>query len=244
MPSSAAPPSDAASSRPDRRGSSGSVGTAIRTLLLVVVVALFIWLATSVRLPDIDTLRDRLASFGFWSWLVFVLAYAGVALTPVPVTLMALTGGVLFGAVQGSVLSVAGALLGSIGAYWIARALGRDVILRGLGRHADTVEEHLEDAGFLALLTLRVAPGLPYWPVNYGAGALGVPSGMFVGSTAVGVIPGQVSLVALGAFAVNPGVLNGVILGVGWLAVGVLTVWAARRWRRAAKDDDGEGDED
>lgn len=67
---------------------------------------------------------------------------------------------------------------------------------------------------------------------------------MFVGSTAVGVIPGQVSLVALGAFAVHPGVLNGVFLGAGWLAVGVLTVWAARRWRRAAKDDDGEGDED
>ena len=71
----------------------------------------------------------------------------GVALTPVPVTLMALTGGVLFGAVQGSVLSVAGALLGSIGAYWIARALGRDVILRGLGRQPATSEFRFTSCG-------------------------------------------------------------------------------------------------
>lgn len=240
MPSSAVPPRDAAPPGQDGDGASASLATAIRTLLLVLVVVLFIWLATTVRLPEIDTLRARLESFGFWSWLVFTLGYAAVALTPIPVTLMALTAGVLFGAVQGSILSIAGALLGSVGAYWIARALGRDVILRRLGRHADTVEEHLADAGFLALLTLRVAPGLPYWPVNYGAGALGVPWAMFAGSTAVGVIPGQVSLVALGAFAVNPGVLNGTILGIGWIAVGVLTVWAARRWRRVAKDDDGD----
>lgn len=113
------------------------------------------------------------------------------------------------------------------------------MVLRGLGRHAETVERRLEDTGFLALLALRVAPGLPYWPVNYGAGALAVPLGIFAGSTAVGVIPGQLSLVAMGAFAVRPGVVNGVLLGVGWLAVGGLTLWAVRRWRRAARAAEG-----
>jgi hypothetical protein len=49
------------------------------------------------------------------------------------------------------------------------------------------------------------------------------------------VIPGQLSLVAMGAFAVRPGVVNGVLLGVGWLTVGGLTLWAVRHWRRATR---------
>ncbi|MGW0889381.1 hypothetical protein ACWDYA_14640, partial [Micrococcus luteus] len=35
------------------------------------------------------------------------------------------------------------------------------------------------------------------------------------------------------------GVVNGVLLGVGWLAVGGLTLWAVRRWRRAARAAEG-----
>ena len=224
MPSTAVPPRDsgAASTLPARTGHRGV--SILRTAALVLVVAAFVWLALTVRLPGVDELRAQLDGFGWWSWLAFTVLYAAVALTPIPVTIMAVTAGVLFGAIEGTVLSVVGALLGSLGAYGIARAVGREVVLRGLGRHAETVERRLEDTGFLALLALRVAPGLPYWPVNYGAGALAVPLGIFAGSTAVGVIPGQLSLVAMGAFAVRPGVVNGVLLGVGWLAVGGLTL--------------------
>ncbi|MER6987281.1 TVP38/TMEM64 family protein [Micrococcus luteus] len=239
MPSTAVPPRDsgAASTLPARTGHRGV--SILRTAALVLVVAAFVWLALTVRLPGVDELRAQLDGFGWWSWLAFTVLYAAVALTPIPVTIMAVTAGVLFGAIEGTVLSVVGALLGSLGAYGIARAVGREVALRWLGRHAETVERRLEDTGFLALLTLRVAPGLPYWPVNYGAGALAVPLGIFAGSTAVGVIPGQLSLVAMGAFAVRPGVVNGVLLGVGWLAVGGLTLWAVRRWRRAARSAEG-----
>lgn len=239
MPSTAVPPRDsgAASTLPARTGHRGV--SILRTAALVLVVAAFVWLALTVRLPGVDELRAQLDGFGWWSWLAFTVLYAAVALTPIPVTIMAVTAGVLFGAIEGTVLSVVGALLGSLGAYGIARAVGREVVLRWLGRHAGTVERRLEDTGFLALLALRVAPGLPYWPVNYGAGALAVPLGIFAGSTAVGVIPGQLSLVAMGAFAVRPGVVNGVLLGVGWLAVGGLTLWAVRRWRRAARAAEG-----
>lgn len=239
MPSTAVPPRDsgAASTLPARTGHRGV--SILRTAALVLVVAAFVWLALTVRLPGVDELRTQLDGFGWWSWLAFTVLYAAVALTPIPVTIMAVTAGVLFGAIEGTVLSVVGALLGSLGAYGIARAVGREVVLRWLGRHAETVERRLGDTGFLALLTLRVAPGLPYWPVNYGAGALAVPLGIFAGSTAVGVIPGQLSLVAMGAFAVRPGVVNGVLLGVGWLTVGGLTLWAVRHWRRAARSTEG-----
>lgn len=190
-----------------------------------------VWLAFNVRLPGREVLRAEIDGFGWWSWLVFVGAYAAVALTPIPVSLMALTGGVLFGALTGSILSVIGSMVGSVGAYWIARALGKETVLRLLGSRRATLEKRLDSAGFEAVFTLRVLPGMPYWPVNYGAGALGVPFREFTTASAVASVPGQVSLVSIGAFAANPSVPTGIIVVVAWAVVIALTIWAWRSWK-------------
>lgn len=217
-----------------RRGSRH--GTVLRIAALVAVVVAIIWVAATVRLPDLDDLRARIEGFGWWSWLVFIAAYAVVALTPIPVTIMALLGGLLFGVVAGSLLSVIGAVIGSIGAYWIARALGRTTIMRLLGRHAEKLEDRLdESSGFAAVFTLRVMPGMPYWPVNYGAGALGVPSRMFSIASLVASVPGQVSLVAIGAFIAAPSFWSGAVVLLSWAVVLGFTIWAWRSWRGKAE---------
>lgn len=217
-----------------RRGSRH--GTALRVAALVAVAVAIIWVAATVRLPDLDDLRERIEGFGWWSWLVFIAAYAVVALTPIPVTIMALLGGLLFGVVAGSLLSVIGAVIGSIGAYWIARALGRTTIMRLLGRHAEKLEDRLdESSGFAAVFTLRVMPGMPYWPVNYGAGALGVPSRMFSIASLVASVPGQVSLVAIGAFIAAPSFWSGAVVVLSWAVVLGFTIWAWRSWRGKAE---------
>lgn len=197
---------------------------------LVVVILAMVWLAFNVRIPELPVLRDQIEGFGWLSWLVFIAAYAVVGLTPIPISLMALTGGVLFGPVAGTLLSVAGSMLGNTGAYGIARGLGKETVLRLLGSHRRTVEKRLASAGFETLFALRVMPGLPYWPVNYGAGALGVRFSPFVTSSLIASIPGQASLVSVGAFAAEPSVVMGIVVLVSWAVVVALTVWA---WRAA-----------
>ena len=219
------------------------VQSVLRAVLLVAVAAVFLWLALTVRLPELDELRETLDGYGAWSGLVFVGAYAVVALTPIPVTIMAVAGGLLFGPLAGSLLSVAGASAGAVGAYGVARLAGHQVVMKGLGRHAHRIEEALEERGFLAIMALRCAPGLPYWPVNYGAGAVGVPWGTFALASTLGSIPGQVSLVSIGAFIAKPGVVNGVIVALAWVAVLALTWWSARRWKRQ-RDEAREGHDD
>ncbi|NLT31287.1 MAG: TVP38/TMEM64 family protein [Propionibacterium sp.] len=149
----------------------------LRTAGLVIVILVMVWLAFNVRLPSLEELRGDIEAFGWWSWLAFIGVYAVVALTPIPVTLMALTAGVLFGSLGGTVLSLIGSMLGSIGAYWIARALGKSTVMRLVGSRAETLEKQLDRAGFEAVFTLRVMPGMPYWPVNYGAARSGCRSG-------------------------------------------------------------------
>lgn len=224
-----------------QQSSSGTdVQSVLRIAFLLVLAVVFVWLALTVRLPEIGELREILAGYGAWSWLVFVGAYAVVGLTPIPVTIMAVTGGLLFGPVVGSLLSVAGASVGAVGAYGLARLAGHEVVMKGLGKHAQRVEDAFEDRGFLAIMALRCAPGLPYWPVNYGAGAVGVPIGTFTLASTLGSIPGQVSLVAVGAFIARPGVVNGVIVALAWIAVLGMTWWSVRRWKQERDEDHAE----
>lgn len=207
----------------------------VRTTSLVVVVLVMVWLAFNFRLPPLDELQADMAGFGWWGWLAFVCLYAVVAVTPIPVSVMALLGGVLFGLVEGTILSILGAALGCWAAYWIARGLGHSVVMRLLGKHAETVRDRLEDGGFLAVCLLRLTPGIPYWPVNYGAGAFRVSNREYLLATVLCAAPGQLSLVAIGAFVSDPTRLNGVVVVTSWIVVLILTVVVFRRLRAARR---------
>ena len=70
----------------------------------MLVLAAMLWLALNVRLPDLGTLQAEIAGMGVWGLFVFIALYALVALTPIPVTIMAVTGGLVFGLPVGTVL--------------------------------------------------------------------------------------------------------------------------------------------
>lgn len=206
-------------------------GTLLRGAGLLVLVVGMIWVAFNIHLPSPATLRAEIEALGWGARSGFVGLYAVVAMTPIPVSVMAITGGVLFGVVEGSILSVIGVMLGCWGAYGAARALGRETVSRLIGSYGPRVEKHLSEAGFQAIFMLRLLPGLPYWPLNYGAGAFGAGQRDFVVASLLACIPGQASLVAIGAFVSGPDLLHGIIVALAWVVVIVMTIWAYRAWR-------------
>ncbi|MGC0272990.1 TVP38/TMEM64 family protein [Pseudactinotalea sp. Z1739] len=216
-------------------GSGPQWGVFLRNAALVVVVLVMLWLAFNVRLPAIEDLREGLEQWGWAARIVFAVSYALVATTPIPVSIMAVSAGVLFGVLEGSILSVIGVLAGCWGAYWLARGLGMATVERMLGRHGPTVKERLSSKGFHAVYTLRLMPGVPYWPVNYGSGAFGVGQRDFVVASMLATVPGQVSLVAVGAFAADPTVVSGVVVAIAWAVVLAMTIWAWRSWRGTSR---------
>src|SRR5699024_7177446 len=78
--------------------------------------------------------------------------------------------------------------------------------------------------------------GFPYWPVNYGSGALGVDNRTFLIATLASSLPGQLSLVAVGAFIGDPTILNGIVVAASWALVIVLTIFSVRRWKASRHD--------
>lgn len=227
---------------PDRdRGMPGWLGM-LQTLLLIGVAGLMLWLVLNVKLPtidevrgSIDELREDAARRGWLLLPVFAGAYALVAVTPIPVTIMAMAAGIVFGTVLGSVVSVVGVLVGCWGGYWLARAVGQGPVDRLLGKRFDKIQDQLEGNGFQAVFLLRLMPGVPYWPVNYGSGAFGVPQRDFVVASGLAAIPGQVALVALGTLVANPSIINVAVVVAAWAVVLVMTVWSYRSLKGTAR---------
>lgn len=205
----------------------------ISLITLVLVIGILIWLSFNVNIPDPKVLREIIQGYGWAGWLFFIGITALIAITPIPVTIPALVAGSLYGVIAGSLFSFTGILIGSWIGYWLARLTGQELTFKLLGRHGATVKKYLGDAGFLAMCTARLMPGLPYWPINYGAGALGISQSAFLSATFLASIPGQVSLVALGAFAVHQSLFNGIVLVTAWIMVVVLTWRSYSYWRHS-----------
>ncbi len=210
-------------------------GNYLRNGLLIIVFLLMLWLVLNVHMPSIQQIRESVDVTSWTAILGFIGLYALVAITPIPVTIMAIAFGLLFGVFEGTAFALVGVMLGSWAAYWLARLLGQVTVRRLMGRHAPTVEEKLESRGFLAVYLLRVMPGVPYWPVNYGSGAFGVSQRVYLIASALSVIPGQLSLVAIGAFIAVPSFFHGAVVVCAWIVVATLTIWAYLRWRRQSK---------
>lgn len=139
-------------------------------------------------------------------WLGLVIYGACDALLVVlllPVIVLAVGAGVLFGIVQGTLLMVAGTTLGATLAFLIGRhAFGsrlRAWLLRR--RRAHALARALRDGGWLTIAALRMTPFFPFKSTNYVFGALDLKLRDFVLGTAAGILPLTAAAVTLGALA-------------------------------------------
>ncbi|MGH7662912.1 MAG: TVP38/TMEM64 family protein [Gemmatimonadaceae bacterium] len=123
---------------------------------------------------------------------LFVLAYAVTTTFGIPATLLTLAGGAIFGVVLGSALNWLGAMVGATGAYFLARALGRDALTSIVGRRASRLDELVSDHGFLTLLRLRLIPVVPFNALNFGAGIAGMKLRDYLLATGIGILPGTI----------------------------------------------------
>lgn len=163
----------------------------IGSLIVLVVLGIsLIWMSFHLNLPSPVEMRKIILSYGWAGWLVFIGITVAIAITPIPITMPALVAGSLYGLVEGTLLSFSGVMLGSWLGYWMARLVGQRITFQLLGRHSFIVQKYLSNAGFWAMCTVKLMPGLPYWPVNYGAGALGVRQYTFISATFFASIPG------------------------------------------------------
>ncbi len=208
----------------------------MRAACLLAVLAAATVAALTLDLPDVDAVRRWVGGAGV-PGLLLLTAGVGVALVgPVPRTALSVLLGVVLGFWTGLAVAVAGGVLGGLLAFGLSRWLGREAATRLAGRRLAEVDRRLAVHGFGALLLVRLSP-VPFMPVSHAAGLTGMRLVPYLGATALGIVPGSVLQVAVGA---SVGWLpewttsSGGLLVEGAVAV-VLVAAAAALWWRASR---------
>jgi uncharacterized membrane protein YdjX (TVP38/TMEM64 family) len=234
------PPDEPCTARPAplvpvRRRSGRFVWVRLVVLASVLVVAAVV--AASVGLPDAAQLRADIAAMGPAAPAVFVLLYALVTLVPLPKNVLSVIAGLFFGLTEGTVIVLLGALLGALTAFGLGRVLGREAVERLTGRRVARVDGLLSRHGLLAVLAVRLVPVLPFTAINYAAGLTAVRNRDYLVGTALGIIPGTIAYVSLGAYGTSPGSWPFTVAVLALVALTAGGAATAHRYRRRRQPD-------
>jgi uncharacterized membrane protein YdjX (TVP38/TMEM64 family) len=171
-------------------------GTWLRAAVLVLLLAAGAGAALTLDLPSVATVRSWADGAGI---AVMVLAVGLVLLSPVPRSAVSVLVGVVAGFATGVAVAFLGGLLAALAAFGLSRGLGRTAALRLAGPRMARVDGLVTDRGFLAVLTGRLLPVVPFVALSYAAGLTGVRLVPYGLATALGLIPSTVLQVGIGA---------------------------------------------
>lgn len=146
------------------------------------------------------SLTDWVATHKLLATAVYLGIYAGSTALSLPqAALLTLTGGLLFGTIAGTMLTVTGATAGATILFLAARSALGEVLARRGGSAMAAARAALRRDGFSYLLAIRLVPVFPFWLVNLAASVSGMPLRTFVLATSIGIIPGTAVFSSLGA---------------------------------------------
>ena len=168
--------------------------------LLVALAATAAWRLTPLR--DLLTLENMEAWVGphrrHWTAFPVVCAIFVVAsLAFVPVLLLVLLTGILFGPWLGSLYALAGSMAGAVAGYGVGRLLGPKRLERWGGRPLQRLNARLGEQGIMAVFLARKIPA-PFTLVNFAAGASGVRFRDYLAGSFLGMGTGVVALAVFG----------------------------------------------
>ena len=205
--------------------------------LLFAIAAAWEW---SPLADQIDMGRISAWAFGLRAnpnrVIIILAAYLIGSLLLVPITVLIVATGLVFGPVMGSVYSLAGCFLGAGVTYAIGYFLGRDLVRQITGTKWDRVERNIGRAGILGVATLRLIPVAPFTIVNVVSGAFQVPVRDYLVGSLLGFAPG---ILAINVFAHqvasairDPGVGSFALLAALVVISAWVLFWLRRKLRR------------
>jgi uncharacterized membrane protein YdjX (TVP38/TMEM64 family) len=157
----------------------------IAPLLLLALVAGLFLAGFGVRSGlgielDGNSIQAAVTALGWKGPAIFIGLVTFRQFLFLPSALVLPAGGVVFGALAGTLLGALGIVLSAVLKYSVARALGREWLRPHFGAAVDAFERHAEAAGPVVVGIVTAHPIGPMAPVFWGAGFAAVPIVGFV----------------------------------------------------------------
>ena len=216
----------------------------------IVVVAL---IAAGFLLPVKEwsqALQDWIKGLGAWGWIIFAGMYIVGTVLLVPVSILTLVAGLAFGLALGFPLVVVSATIGATLAFLVSRYLVHDKVESYVSDRPKfkAVNKAVSDGGWKIVGLLRLSPVLPFNLQNYFYGITDVKLLPYIAATFVGIMPGTLLYVYIGAAGKaasgdGGGALKWTFFAAGLLATIGVAVYVTKKAQAILKehgvDDDG-----
>jgi len=169
-------------------------------LLIFIAVSIVVFQAADLgRYVKPEEIRAAIRSAGPMAPFLYLLIYSIAPVFFVPGWIISIAGGLAFGALWGTVLTVVGATIGATLAFLVARHLGRDFVARLLKGKWAALDDQTATHGFQVIFFLRLIPLVPFNALDYIAGLSKVGVRDYILGTFLGIIPGTFAYVYLGS---------------------------------------------
>ncbi|HLX37516.1 MAG TPA: TVP38/TMEM64 family protein [Candidatus Binataceae bacterium] len=218
-----------------------------KVILLIVAIGALIALGRYFHLGEVFAATlDRIRDLGAIAPVVFIALYIIGAVLFIPGSILTIGAGVVFGLVRGAILVSIGATIGAIAAFLIGRYFAREWVrgqLEGNPRFA-AIDKAVGREGWKIVLLTRLSPVFPFNLLNYAFGLTAVTLRDYALATWIGMTPGIVLYVYIGAIGGNLASAGGshrspaqwALNVVGLAATVAVAVYASRIASRALKE--------
>jgi uncharacterized membrane protein YdjX (TVP38/TMEM64 family) len=146
--------------------------------------------------------NEYIRSFGYLAPAVALILFIIQAAIPIfPYAVLVAASVILFGARNGFLLAMVGALLGSIVCYWVVLQFGAQWFNQKiLGRWGYDTNDIRSGIAFWGIVISHLVPVLPSSMIASAAALSRVSLGNFVAATALGLVPATLAYTGLGLF--------------------------------------------
>ncbi len=151
---------------------------------------------------EIRLLNTQISSFGPLSPLVvffLILLSTAIPPLPLPVPLIEIAAGLIFGFWPGFLLVWISQVVSSLFAFFLSRFFGKHLFKNILNSHIwDFYRRYLEKKGATAVFITRMTMAAPFNIVSYLAGLTRIKTNQFLIATAMGTIPEAILFTIIG----------------------------------------------
>ncbi len=215
-----------------------------RWLALGALIVTALWVAHHFGSGGLPRFISSIRELGFAGVALFVGVYIAACILFIPGSILTLGAGALYGVVGGSICVSVASTLGATSAFLIGRYLIRDRITARVAddRRFQAIGVAVAKGGWRVVGLTRLSPLLPFNLLNYAFGLTQVSLRDYVLASWIGMIPGTVMYVYLGA-AGGDLLTSGrggrersgtewALYGVGLVATVIVSIYVARLAKR------------
>ena len=207
------------------------------TLLLVALAAIaLLWRLLPVT-HWLEAFRSWVGGLGFLGYVLYAAVYALCVALFIPASILTLGAGATFGVLRGTIVVVIGATVGATLAFLLARTIARKRVeaMAAHDKRFQALDRAITNEGVKIVFLVRLAVVFPFTYSNYVFGLTGVRLLPYFLATLIGIIPGTLAFVYLGAAATAGGAMlkiyiaGAVVALIASAFVGRVAVKAIRR---------------